>query len=285
MAVYKRSYAGYTGHLTPRWSRFMILTRYSLRGLFRSRIMTGLFILSLVFPLIIIAGLYLNHNASLLNMLKFRGDELMVINGQLFMFVMTFQGSIAFLITALIGPGLVAPDLTNNALPLYFCRPLSRTEYVLGRGCVIAFLLSFVTWIPGLTIFCIQSTLSSGWAGEHLSIAAGIMVGSLLWIAILTLLALALSAWVRWRVVAGGLLLGVMFATTGFAGAVAAVMHTSAGFYIDPAALVAVIYNNFFDTQLDVDISTPGACAALIAMSAFCIWLLSKKIRAFQVVR
>jgi ABC-2 type transport system permease protein len=247
--------------------------------------MTGLFILSFVFPLIVIIGLYLNHNAHLLSLLKFQGDDLIIVDGKLFMFVMTFQGSFAFLITAFVGPGLIAPDLTNNALPLYFCRPLSRTEYVLGRAGVIFFLLSFITWIPGLLIFAIQSSLSTGWAGEHLRVAAGIMVGSLAWIAILTLLALALSAWVRWKLVAGGLLLGVMFASTGFAGAIAAVMNTSAGFYLDPAALVGIIYSNYFDIPMELGISTPAACFALTVMGAFCVWLLSKKIRAFQVVR
>jgi ABC-2 type transport system permease protein len=285
MAVYKRSYSGYAGRITPRGRRFLILTRYSARGLFQSRIMTGLYILSFIVPLIFIAGLYLNSNVELLKTLKFRGDQFMEVNGKLFMTLMTFQGSFAFLITALVGPGLIAPDLTNNALPLYFCRPLSRTEYVLGRACVIVFLLSFVTWVPGLLIYGIQGTLVQSWAMSHLRIAAGIVVGSVLWIAILTLLALALSAWVRWKLVAGGLLLGVMFATTGFASAVAAVMNTSAGFYLDPAAMVAVIYGNFFDVEMHAGIGTPGACLALVAMSGFCVWLLSKKIRAFQVVR
>ena len=286
MAVYKRTYSGYTGPLTPRRSRFLILTRYSARGLFQTRILTGLFILSFIFPLFTITALYLNQNAHLLTLLRLRSvDRFLDVDGKLFMGLMGFQGSIAFLLTAFIGPGLVAPDLTNNALPLYFCRPLSRTEYVLGRAGVILFLLSFVTWVPGLLIFGIQSTLADAWGMEHLRIAAGILVGSLLWISILTLLSLALSAWVRWKVVAGGLLLGVMFATTGFAGAVAGVMHTSMGFYLDPAALVAVIYSNYFDVHTDSGISTPGACAALIAMGAFCVWLLSKKIRAFQVVR
>ena len=285
MAVYKRSYSGYTGKITPRRTRFLILTRYSARGLFSSRIMTGLFILSLFFPLFTIAALYLNHNVHLLGMLKLRVDHFMDVDGKLFMGLMSFQGSFAFLITAFIGPGLIAPDLTNNSLPLYFCRPLSRTEYVLGRSCVIAFLLSFITWIPGLIIFGVQSSLAEGWGAEHLGIAAGIMIGSLLWIAILTLLALALSAWVRWKIVAGGLLLGVMFATTAFAGAIEAIMDSSAGFYLDPAAMVGVIYSNFFDVTTHFDIGTWDACAALLCMSAFCVWLLSKKIRAFQVVR
>jgi len=285
MAVYKRSYAGYQGPLTPRRTRFLILTRYAARNLFRSRILTGLFMLSFVFPLLTIVLLYLNHSAKLLHLLQLGGDHLLSVNGQFFMVLMSVQGSVAFLITAFIGPGLISPDLTNNALPLYFCRPLSRPEYILGRGCVILFLLSFVTWMPGIVIFGVEASLSPGWGFAHLRILAGIMVGSLLWIAFLTLLALALSAWVRWRIVAGGLLLGVMAATTAFAGAIAGIMETGKGFYIDPAALVAVIYANFFDIDTQSGISTIGACVSLMLMSALCVWMLSKKIRAFQVVR
>jgi ABC-2 type transport system permease protein len=285
MAVYKRSYSGYTGRVTPRRSRFLILTRYSTRGLFQSRIITGIYVLSFIFPALIILALYFNQNSHVLSLLRLNSAKHFVeVNGSLFMTLMGFQGSVAFLITAFIGPGLIAPDLTNNALPLYFCRPLSRTEYVLGRACVIVMLLSFVTWAPGLIVFGVQSSLAEGWGGAHLRILGGIMVGSLLWISILTLMALALSAWVRWRIVAGGLLLGVMFATTAFAGAIGGVLHTDKGMYVDPAALVGVIYMNFFDITTDVDIGTPGACFALVLMGAFCIWLLEKKIRAFQVV-
>jgi hypothetical protein len=46
-----------------------------------------------------------------------------------------------------------------------------------------------------------------------------------------------------------------------------------------------VVYANFFGVRMDSGIGTPGACTALAAMCAFCIWLLSRKIRAFQVVR
>src|ERR1051326_3579935 len=95
MAVYKRSYSGYTGPIMPRRSRFLILTRYATRGLFESRIMTGLFVLSFLFPLVVIAGLYLNHNAHVIKLLRLRSDDLLTINGQLFMVLMSFQGSFA----------------------------------------------------------------------------------------------------------------------------------------------------------------------------------------------
>ena len=286
MAVYKRTYASYQGPITPRWSRFLILTRYAARKVFQSRIIIGLYAICFIFPLITIGLIYLSHNTHVLSLLHMNAENPLRVNGQFFMVLMTVQGSLAFLMTAFIGPGLISPDLTNNALPLYFCRPLSRTEYVLGRGCVLLILLSFVTWIPGLLIFGVETSLSGrAWAADHLNLAGGVFVGSLLWIVILTLLALALSAWVRWRIVAGGLLLGVMFATAGFAAAIAAVVHSSAGFYLDPAALIAVIYANFFEIEIESGISTPNACAGLAVMCAFCVLLLSKKIRAFQVVR
>ena len=286
MAVYRRNYSAYEGVLTPRWSRFLILTRYSARALFQSRVMTGFFLLCFLAPLLMIGGLYLNHNTHLVSLLHLRGSHVTEIDGKFFMTLMGIQGSLAFLVTAFVGPGLVSHDLTNNALPLYFCRPLSRTEYVLGRACVILFLLSMITWIPGLLVYGVETSLAGfDWGWDHLRFAAGVFIGSWLWIGILALLALAISAWVRWKVVAGGLLLAVMFATTGFAAAVQAILNSRAGFYADPAALVAAIYANFFDVPVASGIETPGASAALIAIGAFCVWMLSKKIRAFQVVR
>jgi ABC-type transport system involved in multi-copper enzyme maturation permease subunit len=55
------------------------------------------------------------------------------------------QIGFAFLLTAFVGPGLISPDLGNNALVLYFCRPFSRTEYVAGKLLVLVKLLSYIT--------------------------------------------------------------------------------------------------------------------------------------------
>ncbi len=286
MAVHKRSYRAYEGALTPRRTRFLILTRYAAKGVFQSRIITGLFVLCFFYPLLMVAGMYLNHNARVLSAMKINGDRLLVINGMFFMVLMQVQGTLAFLMTVFVGPGTVAPDLANNALPLYFCRPLSRTEYVLGRACVILFLLSLITWIPGLLIFGIEASLSGGaWAWENRDFAIGIFLGSWLWIGVLALMALAISAWVRWKLVAGALLLGVMFAASGFTAAINEILRSKAGFYVNPAALVAVIWSNFFKVDLEMGITTFAASVALVAISTMCIWLLGRKIRAFEVIR
>lgn len=286
MAVHKRSYRSYEGPLTPRWSRFMILARYSARGIFQSKILTGLFVLSFFFPLVVIAGLYLNHNTKILSLMHIRADQILDVNGTFFMVVMTVQGSFAFLMTAFIGPGMIAPDLANNALPLYFCRPLTRFEYVFGRAWTIVYLLSLITWIPGLLIFGIESNLAGwSWAWEHRNFAAGVMVGSVLWIIVLTLMTLSLSAWVKWKLVAGALLLGINFAASGAAAVVNEVLRTKAGFYLDPPVIVGVIWASFFGIEDASEMSVTGALIGLTVICAVCVWLLSRKIRAFEVVR
>ena len=51
------------------------------------------------------------------------------------------------------------------------------------------------------------------------------------------------------------------------------------------AALLTAIYSNFFGLSIRVDISTGGALASYAAICGFCIFLLSHKVRAFEVVR
>ena len=48
-------------------------------------------------------------------------------------------------------------------------------------------------------------------------IATGVLLGAFIWIAVLSLLSLAISAWVKWRIAAGALLLGTLFMGAGFA--------------------------------------------------------------------
>jgi ABC-2 type transport system permease protein len=286
MAVYKRSYKGYGGGYTARWSRFLILTQYSLRGIFKSRILTGLFVICFFYPLVNIALLYLNHNAQVLSMLNLQRGQILDIGPQFFMIFMSVQGSLAFIMTAFIGPNMIAPDLANGALPVYFCRPLSRPEYVFGKACAILLMLSVITWVPGLIVFLIEASLAGpGWAWDHINFAGGLLLGGWLWISVLTLLALALSAWVKWKLVAGALILGVLFMTSGFAAAVNGILRTKVGWYLDPAALVTAIYANTFGVEIDTGITVPGACVALILICSFCAYLLQKKVRAFEVVK
>ena len=286
MAVYKRSYRSYTGRLTPAWSRFFILTRYAMRGMFHSKFLTAIFVMSFFSPIACAVMIYLSHNSAILSMLHARSKEIVSVNGEFFLGFLGVQGGIAFFLTAFMGPNTIAPDLANGALPLYFCRPFSRAEYVLGKLCSLFYLLSLITWGPALALFAIEANLSGmGWAWQHRSLAFGILLASWIYILMISLIAMALSAWVKWRIAAGALILGVMFFLSGFGAAINAVLDSHVGYYIAPGALITRVCAQVFGLDSPVEIPAGGAWIALLAMCGICLALLAKKIRAFEVVR
>jgi ABC-2 type transport system permease protein len=285
MAVYRRNYRPYSGGLTPPWSRFLVLFRYSRRNLFRSKVQTGFFVLCFFYPIACLVMIYLANSASFLAKLGVPA-ELLSINNMFFFRFMSVQGVLAFLMTAFAGPGLISPDLSNGALPLYFCRPFSRAEYVLGKSSVLGILLSQITWIPGLILFSIQASFAGAtWTWNNLWIAGSLMLASLIWITILSLLAMALSAWVKWRIVAGALLLAVMFFGAGFAQAINAVLRTDSGHFVDVAYLMAAVWIGLFKVDAEHVISAGQAWIALLIYCLICLWLLLRKVRAYEVIR
>ena len=285
MAVYRRNYKPYSGKLTAEWSRCLVLFRYSRRNLFRSKFLTGLFVVCFFYPLVCLLRIYIVHNATFLQEVGV-GKEVLAIDNEFFFHFMGVQGAFAFLLTAFAGPGLISPDLANGALPLYFCRPFSRAEYVLGKSSVLAILLSQITWVPGLILFAVQAGLAgASWTWTNLWLAGSLILSSLIWIAILSLLAMALSAWVRWKIVAGALLLGVMFFGAGFAQAINAVLRTDAGHFFDVGYLMGTVWNALFKVDVTHAIPVAQAWVALLGYCAICLALLVRKVRAYEVIR
>jgi len=285
MAVYRRTYASYSGALTPAWSRWLVLFRYARRNLFRSKFLTAFFVVCFFPPLVCLGLIYLANNLSFLQQIG-APSGFLVIDNKFFFWFSAIQGWLGFVLTAFAGPGLISGDLANGALPLYFCRPFSRSEYVLGKASVLGILLSQIMWVPGLVLFLVQAALAgAGWTWSHLWIAGSLILSSLIWIAILSLLAMALSAWVKWRVVAGASLLAMLIFGGGFAQALNAVLRIDSGHLVDIWYLMRTIWNSLFRMDADFPIPALEAGIALVAYCVICLGLLMRKVRAYEVIR
>lgn len=299
MAVYKRNYKPYSGELTANWTRFLILPRYSLAKIFDSKLLVGFLVVCLIPFLVSATLIYLSGNPAVRTLLGMQGATFIGINNTFFYYLLRFQSSLAFLITAWIGPGLVSPDLTNNALPLYLCRPFSRTEYVLGKISVLFFLLSLITWIPDIFLFLLQAELEgNGWLIANLPIARAIVLGSLLWITVISLLALALSAWVKWRIAASGLMFAIFFVAAGFGEAFNAVLRTYWGHTINLVYVMNLIWADLFGVPMNISINRRMmddprtmtlplgfAWLVLIGVCGVCLLLLNRRLQAREVIR
>src|SRR5262249_18121390 len=173
MAVLERSYKRYQGELTPEWSRFLIVPRHAFRDVFRSKLFTGFFALSFVCPLVFAILIYLHHNVEALKILNLDVVDVLPIDPLFFKVFVSIHGTIGFFVAMLVGPQQVSRDLSNNGLPLYLCRPFSRSEYVVGKMSIVILLLSTFTWMPGLILFLLQSYLEGwSWFVDNIPIAS-----------------------------------------------------------------------------------------------------------------
>jgi ABC-2 type transport system permease protein len=300
MAVYKKTYRPYEGALTPPWSRLLVIPRYAFDDLRESRFLSIFFLATFIYPLVCALLIYLEHNSSALRIL---GAEQMsrfiTINVTFFLSLLGWQSMLALFLAAFVGPGRVSPDLSNGGLPLYLARPFSRVEYVAGKMLILVTLLSLMTWIPGLVLFGLEGYLEGWtWASANARIGVAFFVASWIWILLLSLLALALSAWVKWKPAAGALMFGVFFVASGFGGAIGMVQHTRWGHLMQIGSLVGTVWVALFEGAHPTTTGalffriTPGeeipvwsCCLVLLGLAGMCLYMLARKIRGAEVVR
>ena len=300
MAVYKRNYKRYEGALTGERWRFTILPRYAIATVFESKLFTSFFTFAIIPPLVAAGLIYVKQNIEALQSLNLQPLQFLDIDADFFLTLFTVQTVLSFFIVAYIGPGLVAPDLANNALPLYLSRPFTRTEYVMGKLAVLVALTSLVTWIPGLLVVGVQVNAAGfSWLWENLRLPIGIFIGSWIWILTISLVALAISAWVKLRPIATASLFGVFFVGAGFGEAANGIL----GLYPGWGSLLNLrntmqrlwiwllqppeIYNELVEGGYRQLAGLP-VWSNFFAMAALCglaLLLLAKKVRATEVVR
>jgi len=286
MAVYKRTYTAYDGPLTPEWSRFLVIPRAGWAKFGQSKLLMTLRMASLIYPLGCVIYVYLANNLSVLTDLGIPAARFLTVDRTMFLYFCWVQGAFAYIMTALVGPSLVSPDLVNNALPLYLCRPFSRTEYVLGKMSVLVGLLSLATWVPGLVVFGVQASLAGwDWTVGNAWMGWSLFLGLSMWVVFLSLIALAISAWVKWRIAAGALLLGIFVAGAGFGSALNQIVRTEYGSLLNLTQVMYTIWSQLFGLTPDTGLSVQEAWGVIAIVSAGCVWLLAKKIRAFEVVK
>jgi ABC-2 type transport system permease protein len=295
--VYDHRYRGFAGERRPpRWL-FLTLTRLGLGEVFSSKLILILFVASCL-PLVVFSTIvYVANNLDVLAAFQVTTSDasglLDALEGRLFFWFLVGQSMLAFLLASFTGPQLVGPDLVHGAMPLYLSRPISRADYVLGKLAVLLVLLSAVTWLPGLLLTGLQASVArEGWLVDRWRIPLALVVGSWIWIVLLSLLALAISAWIRWRPLATSALFIVFVVGGAFGAAINETLDTSWGNLLMLGEMSRTIWAELFayEPLLEAEVARDPLplWACWFGLAAACtgaLAILHKKIRAFEVVR
>jgi len=171
---------------------------------------------------------------------------------------------------------------------------------LVGKLSVLLAVTSLITWIPGLLLIGIQANEAGlSWLSDNMRIPIGIFVGSWIWIITISLVALALSAWVKMKPAAIFALFGVFFIAGAFGNVANGMLELQppVGRLIDMKATMDALWNWLLLGQSDFGMmrsrgrlieSGLPSWAALVSLASFAalsLVLLVKKIRACEVVR
>lgn len=109
-----------------------------------------------------------------------------------------FEGYSVMVVLALAGSILIGNDIRFGSLAFYLAKPISRWDYLLGKGIAVAVFINLLTTAPAVLLF-VQYGFLEDW--EYFVEKSGLLVGilgyGLILTASLTTVLLATATWVR----------------------------------------------------------------------------------------
>lgn len=199
------------------------------------------------------------------------------------------QGMSFFLlmIVAWYGAGLIADDRRLGANLLYFSRPISRLDYLFGKGAG-AFAFGFLALTLPCLLVCFVATLTSpDWSFivEEWPSILKVILFSGIWVSTVTVLVLTISSLVGRKSHALIGIIGTIVLSSG----VSAVL---AGLFKENAFSLLNLFDNFerlgewmFDRwDSDREVTIGQTLAALGGLWGACLLILSVRIRRLEVV-
>ncbi len=267
----------------------LVLAHYALAEAWSSKITVGLLVLCVLPFILFLVGIYLANNP-LARMLIFKGAPAILVDAGYFLKILQVQSWLALVLCAWVAPRLISFDLADNALPILLSHPISRPTYVFGKFIALFGILSAVTWVPALILFGYEGYSSpQPWFSAHLSLAAGLLTGSLVWIVFLSILGLALSAWVKWRVVATGLIFASIFVSAAVGSMMKVVLRTRWGMLLNLPVMMTSLWQRLLGLPvLELRGESLPLAPILLALTLACVCflvMLNARIRARGVVR
>lgn len=285
MAVYERRYRRYDGEFVPTSRTTWAIPRYAFADVFRMRLFTAFFVLAFVPPLLALTIIYFKSRPEDIGQL---GPllEALAIDRAAFRSFLTVQSVFAFVVAIVVGPSMLYKDLVGGGLPLLLARPITRWGYILAKLSVPVLLLSAITWVPGLLLFIVQSVLvGEGWMGRNVGIGLAIFAASWAWIALLSLLSVAVAASVKSRIWSRAVFFAIFFVSAGVGQTINGIFSTRWGTLLDIPACIATLFQTLFGDTPTTGLTPATATASLLVFCGLCVFWMHRRVRPLEVSR
>lgn len=222
MPLFQMGYRRYEGQRTPHWSRWWPITRTGFAIAWRSKLLRRLVYVSFL-PLMYFGWAFFaigkitdpgtDPNAPFFEVARaFFGSEVIdqlhedptQIRAGVWAILFATFGKVwqlvhVALVAAVVGPPLIANDLRSKAFLVYFARPVSRLDYIIGKACVLVGVLLLVTLVPSLALYAMSILFSPSFdtISQTLPVAIDLVIANVGTAVVMSLFLLTLSSLTR----------------------------------------------------------------------------------------
>jgi len=279
MPIYDLSYRQWSGVWTSHPYRWWVITRQGINILGRKRRFLVLMILSALPFLVRCVMLYLSTVLGRI--------PLLTINAKFFEDFLSQQMFFVFIIAIYAGAGLIANDLKANALQIYFSKPITRRDYVMGKLGVLFFFLALPTLVPGMLLFFLAVLFKSdsSFLEQNYWVPASVLGYSLLIIATYSVVMLAVSSLSKSSRFAGIVFAALFFFSRIFYQILSVVLRSTRVAWVSLGNNLTQIGDYLF--QVSPQYQSPLWLSAMVLglLVLGSVWLLHHRVQAVEVVK
>ena len=276
MPIHDQSYRHWEGTFKSHTFRWWVITREGLRIILRRK----LFLMFILAPPVIHfigsgAVIYFLHN-----ILKGAVDE------RFFFDFLRRQTYFIFLICIFGGSGLIANDLKNNSLQLYFSKSLTRLDYLVGKSAIVMVLIAFLTIVPGIILFLERTVLSENmdFFKENYWLPGSIVLYSLVLMIPTGLLILALSAVTRSSRYAAISFVTILMGTPILSEILKQVLRLRSAAFVSYPSNMDILGKRLFGLPDRPD-NWYWAVFIILGIIGLCIWTMHRRVKGVEIVK
>jgi len=192
MDIREKGYSRWQGQLKTTRHHWLPIFFNGIKSVFRKKYSKPVFAMSASTFFIFLLAVYVSTKPEL----KILAELVRLLKSDADLFKTFFSnGFLTFnlvILSIFSGADLISSDLKFKAFPLYFARPLSRGDYLMGKFSVVLFYLLLFTMVPGILLLLAKMLFTGSLAVSPLLLLA-ILVFPLLESVFLASLTLALS--------------------------------------------------------------------------------------------
>lgn len=277
MPIHDQGYRRYEGRRAPHGQAWWIIARTQFLAALKYRPFVILLLVSWIPFIGRAVQLYLSTS--------FQQVSMLAATAQTFRDFLDQQGLFVFLVTIALG-GAIADDRRANALQLYLSKPLTRTEYIIGRLVPALGVLLGVTFVPAILLILLQIAFSGSttFIGQNLFLLPAITLVSLTQAFLSASTILALSSLSKSRRFVSIMYAGLIFFTAAMYQVLRTITGNRAWAAVSPGDMLDVVADAVFRIRANPPVPVPVAVLVIALLIAASFWVLERKIRAVEVV-